>query len=72
VSWVRWAVDGFGCAYPGRDGASMNAWVSLFPAAMAVLWLVLFLVVGDDPRGDTALICANIWGCVAIMIGVLQ
>jgi hypothetical protein len=50
----------------------MNAWVSLFPAAMAVLWLVLFLVVGDDPRGDTALICANIWGCVAIMIGVLQ
>jgi hypothetical protein len=50
----------------------MSAWVSLIPAGMALLWLVLFLVFKDDDRSDTALICANIWGCASVVVGVLR
>jgi hypothetical protein len=50
----------------------MNAWVSLAPAGMAVLWLVLFIIFDDDDRSDTALTCANIWAAASVMIGVLR
>lgn len=50
----------------------MSAWVSLIPAGMGVLWLVLFFVFDDAARIDTAMICANIWAAASVMIGVLR